>query len=133
METLFSDLIHVLVEALVPILLAGVGAIVKLLYDKLKLEHRGLTRDFMVAQMQSLVLAYEEKIEAAVKAGLLPVADKSEAKLAGVMAGFLNQFPNVSDEEADILAHQAIATVGVGSADFLAKLLAATNSKAEAQ
>ena len=132
METLYSDLIHALVQALIPVILAGVAAVVGIVFDKLRLERAGVKREVLVKQMQALVLAYEEKIEAAAKAGLLPAAQKGEAKLAGVLTDFLNQHPRISDAEADILAHEAIATVGVGAADFLAKLLAAS-SKAEAQ
>jgi len=134
MDSILTSVAHVLVEALIPIILAGVAALVGLAFDKFRLQRLGLKREWLVAEMQALVLAYEEKIEAQVKQGLIPAAQKGEAKLASVLADFLNKHPQVTDAEADVLAHQAIATVGVGAADFLAKLLAATHTKtAEAQ
>ena len=126
MDTMLTAVTHELTQLLLAALVAMLTALVGMVFSKLKLERFGLKREALMTEMRGFVLSFEEQIEAAVKAGVRPAAGKGAAKLENVLLAFMLKHPEVSQGDAAVLAHEAIATVGVGSADFLAKLLHAT-------
>ena len=126
METIITSVTHELAQLLLVLLMTVLTAVIGRLYQRFNLERLGLKREQMVTDMRGFVLSFEEQVEAAVKAGVRPAAGKGAAKLENVLLAFMLKHPEVSQGDAAVLAHEAIATVGVGSADFLAKLLHAT-------
>jgi kynurenine formamidase len=130
METMTQSVVHELVAALFAVLIGALTALIGFVADKYRLERFGLKREQLVADMRGIVLAQEERVEALAKKGAISIAKKGDAKLEGALAIFLDKHPGITREEADHLAHEAIATVGVGSADFLGKLLRASRAGA---
>ena len=132
MDSMLNSVTHELTQLLLAALLAGLTALIGVLFQKFNLEKVGLKREALTTAMRSLVLSFEEQVEASVKKGLLPAAGKGAVKMELVLAAFMEKHPHITKDEATLLAHEAVATVGVGSADFLAKLLQATR-KVEVQ
>jgi hypothetical protein len=80
------------------------------------------------ATAESAVLEVEERVESAIKSGLTPAVEKSAMKLEQATAIIVNKVPGVSDDEAESLAHEAVARVGLGATAAAGKLVAASQS-----
>jgi len=126
METIITSVTHELAQLLLVLLMTVLTAVIGRLYQRFNLERLGLKREQMVTDMRGFVLSFEEQVEAAVKKGVTPAIGKGGVKLELALAAFMKKHPQVDQAEATVLAHEAVATVGVGAADFLAKLLHAT-------
>lgn len=111
---IFTDYVA---PVLISIIMLLISALLKKLYDKLKIKISDAEHQKIMSVAETLVLSVEEKTAAKIKE--LKIGDGETAekvnKLSTVVSALISQFPKLTPEQAEEIALAAVAKLpGVG-------------------
>lgn len=124
MDLFIDEMVRTIMMALAPIIAGVVIAALVQVVRKIGFELTAESRARMEKMVHDAIFLAEEKVSAAIKRNVSPVASKMSIAVEHIT----NKLPGITDEEARQLVTQELPKLGLGASDFARSVvLAATN------
>ena len=124
MDLVIDELVKTLLQALAPIIAAGVVAVLALIAKRIGISISAENQARTEKLVHDAIFFAEEKVAAFLKKGVSP----AQTKLQIATAQVLDKIPGITPAEAEALIHTELPKLGIGAASFMrAVAVAATN------